>query len=154
MLPIKFRIIWPNVSEEGRRLEIDQSEIRMPEAYMFVNGSELNELSLQQISIYLAKRFLNRRCFRNQPIRNKNCLWWLCLSIDQNEMSKSCRGPSIDASYQATVYLAKWFQRRRFDQKSTNQKQELSVVAMSVNESERNEQCKSNYHTIMAMTAP
>jgi hypothetical protein len=46
MLPIKFRIIWPNVSEERRLLEIDQSEIRMPEASMFVNGSELNELSL------------------------------------------------------------------------------------------------------------
>jgi hypothetical protein len=25
--------------------------------------------------------------FRNQPIRNKNCLWWPCLSMDQNEMS-------------------------------------------------------------------
>ena len=93
-----------------------------------------------QILIYLAKRFQNRRFFRNQPIRNKNCLWWPCLSMDQNEMSNSCRGPSIDASYQVTVYLAKRFQRRRFDQKSTNQKQELSVVAMSVNESERNEQ--------------
>ena len=93
-----------------------------------------------QISIYLAKRFQNRRFFRNQPIRNKNCLWWPCLSTDQNEMSNSCRGPSIDASYQVTVYLAKRFQRRRFYQKSTNQKQELSVVAMSVNESERNEQ--------------
>ena len=52
-----------------------------------------------QISIYLAKRFQNRRFFRNQPIRNKNCLWWPCLSMDQNEMRNSCRGPSIDASY-------------------------------------------------------
>jgi hypothetical protein len=24
------------------------------------------------------------------------------------------RGPSIDASYQVSAYLAKWFQRRRF----------------------------------------
>jgi len=27
----------------------------------------------------LAKRFQRRRFFRNQPIRNKNCLWWPCL---------------------------------------------------------------------------
>jgi hypothetical protein len=32
----------------------------------------------------------------------------------QEEMSIIYRGPSIDASYQVSVYLAKWFQRRRF----------------------------------------
>ena len=36
--------------------------------------------------------------------------------------------------------LVKRFQRRRFFQKSTNQKQELSVAAMFVNGSQRNEQ--------------
>jgi hypothetical protein len=34
--------------------------------------------------------------------------------MDQEEMSNHYRGPSIDASYQVSVYLAKWFQRRRF----------------------------------------
>jgi hypothetical protein len=34
--------------------------------------------------------------------------------MDQNEMSNLYRGPSIDASYQVSVHLAKWFQRRRF----------------------------------------
>jgi hypothetical protein len=29
-------------------------------------------------------------------------------------MSNLYRGPSIDASYQGLVYLAEWFQRRRF----------------------------------------
>jgi hypothetical protein len=52
--------------------------------------------------------------FRNQPIRNKNGLWWPCLLTDQDEMSKLYRGPSIDASYQVSVHLAKWFQRRIF----------------------------------------
>jgi hypothetical protein len=47
------------------------------------------------------------------PIRNKNCLWWPCLLMDRDEMSNLYRGPSKDASYQATVHLAKWFQRRR-----------------------------------------
>ena len=29
-------------------------------------------------------------------------------------MSNLYRGPSIDASYQVSVHLVKWFQRRRF----------------------------------------
>jgi hypothetical protein len=36
-----------------------------------------------------------------------------CLSTDQNEMSNPYSGPSIDASYQVLVQLAKRFQRRR-----------------------------------------
>ena len=50
---------------------------------------------------------------KNQPIRNKNRLWQPCLLIDRDEMSKPYRGPSIDASYQVSVHLAKGFQRRR-----------------------------------------
>ena len=44
--------------------------------------------------------------------------------------------PSIGASHQVSVYLAKWFQKDF--QKSTDQKQELPVVAMFVNKSGRN----------------
>ena len=40
-----------------------------------------------QVQVHLAKRFQRRRFFRNQPIRNKNCLWRPCLSTDRNEMS-------------------------------------------------------------------
>jgi hypothetical protein len=61
----------------------------------------------------LAKRF-ERRFFRNQPIRNKNCLWQPCLSTDRNEMSNPYIGPPIDASYQVSVHLVKRFQRRFF----------------------------------------
>jgi hypothetical protein len=59
-----------------------------------------------QVSVNLAKRFQRRRLFRNQPIRNKNCLWWPCLLTDRDEMSKFNRGPSIDASYQVSLHLA------------------------------------------------
>jgi hypothetical protein len=52
--------------------------------------------------------------FRNQPISNKNWLWWPCLLTDRDEMSNLYRGPAIDASYQVSVYLTKWFQRRWF----------------------------------------
>jgi hypothetical protein len=41
-------------------------------------------------------------------------LWWPCLLTDLDEMSSFYRGPSIDASYQISVHLTKWFQRRRF----------------------------------------
>jgi hypothetical protein len=51
----------------------------------------------------LAKRFQRKSCFRNQPIRKKNCLWQPCLLTDQNEMSISYRGPSIDASYHVLI---------------------------------------------------
>jgi predicted aminopeptidase len=51
--------------------------------------------------------------FKNQPFRNKNHLWWPCLLTGRDEMSNLYRGPSIDASYQVSVHLAKGFQRRR-----------------------------------------
>ena len=60
--------------------------------------------------------------------------------MDRNEMSNLYRGHPIDASYQISVHLAKWIQRRRFFQKSTNYKQELPFAAIFVNGSERNEQ--------------
>jgi hypothetical protein len=34
--------------------------------------------------------------FKNQPIRNKNCLWWSCLLMDRDRMSNLHRGHSID----------------------------------------------------------
>ena len=54
------------------------------------------------------------KIFLNRPIRNKNCLWQLCLSMDRDKMSNLYRGPSIDAFYQISVHLGKRFQRRRF----------------------------------------
>ena len=88
-------------------------------------------------------------------------------------MSNSYRRPSIDASYQVSVYLAKLCQSRRFleiedfpqmlptkfqiiwpcgfrgedFQKQTNQKQESPVVVMFVNGSGHNEQSlQRNFH--------
>jgi hypothetical protein len=67
-----------------------------------------------QISVHLGKLFQRRKYFRNQPLRNKNGLWWPCLLTDRDEMSNLYRRPSIDASYQVSVHLAKQFQKRRF----------------------------------------
>ena len=88
---------------------------------MLTNQDEMSILyrgpskdSYYQILIHFAKRFQRRIFFRNQPIRNKNCLWRTCLLTNWDEMSNVYRGTSIDDSYQLSVHLAKWFQRRRF----------------------------------------
>ena len=88
---------------------------------MFVNGSGRNEQSLQRTC---HRCFLpsfgsfgqvdsEEKIFFNLPIRNKNCLWRPCLLMDRDKMNNLQRGPSIDASYQASLHLAEGFQRRR-----------------------------------------
>ena len=68
------------------------------------NGkSYLSFNSLMARVISLLTVYYNREVFfRNEPIKNKNCLWWPCLLTDQDEMSNLYRGPSIDASYQVS----------------------------------------------------
>jgi len=91
-------------------------------AAMFVNGSGRNGRSLQMT---FQRCFLlsfgsfsytvsEEENFKNQPIRNKSRLWQPCLLTNRDEMSNLYRGPSIDASYQVSVHLAKRFQGRRF----------------------------------------
>ena len=122
MLPTKFRFIWLNSfrGEEFKKSANQKQE--SPVVAIFVNGSGRNEK-------YSQRTF--HRCFlpsfgsfgqtvseeknlKNQPIRNKNCLWWPYLLTDRDGMSNLYRGPSINASYQVSIHLAKRFQRRRF----------------------------------------
>jgi hypothetical protein len=118
MLPTKFRFIWES-DFRGEFLEINQSDTRMSVVAMFVNGLGQNEQSQQRTFhryfllslVSLAKRYQWRK--KNHPIRYKNRLWRPCLLTDWDGMSNSHRGPSIDASYQFSVHLAKRFQRRR-----------------------------------------
>ena len=150
MLPTKWRFIWPSGfrGEDFQKLTNQKQEL--PVAAIFINGSGRNEQFYRgplidasyQVSVHLAKWFQRRRFFRNQPIRNKNCLWRPCLLMNQDKMSKSnlYREHSIDASYQVSVHLAKRFQRRIYFQKLNNYKQELPVAAIFVNGSGRNEQ--------------
>ena len=50
---------------------------------LFRNRAEMNNIYrgpsihvyASQVSVHLAEQFHRRRFFRNQPIRNKNCLW-------------------------------------------------------------------------------
>ena len=42
-----------------------------------------------QISVHLGKRLQRKIFFRNQPIKNKNDLWWSCLLMDRDKMRQS-----------------------------------------------------------------
>ena len=120
MLPTKFQYIWPNGFRGEEFLKSVNQKQKSPVAAMFVNGSGRNEQSLQRAfhRCFLpsfgsfGQAVSEEKIFRNAPIRNKNCLWWPCLLMDQDEMSNRYRGPLIYASYKVSVHLTKQFQRR------------------------------------------
>jgi hypothetical protein len=94
MLPTKFLFIWPSgFREEDLKKSANQKQ-ELPVAAMFVNGSGQNVQYLERTA---------HRCFlpsfdsfgqtvseekikKNQPIRNKSCLWRSCLLTDWDEM--------------------------------------------------------------------
>jgi hypothetical protein len=49
--------------------------------------------------------FRGKDFFRNQPIRNRNDLWWPCLLTGREEISNLYRWHSIDASYHVSVHF-------------------------------------------------
>jgi hypothetical protein len=109
------------VSEEKIFKKSTNQKQELSVAAMFVNGSGRNEQSLQGTLQRCFQRSYGsfgqtvseKKNLKNQPIRNKNRLWWPCLLTDRDELSNFYRRLSIDASYQVLVHLAKWFQRRR-----------------------------------------
>ena len=110
------------ISEEKIFLKSTNQKKKLSVTAMFVNGSGRNEQS-QQRTFHrwfllnfgsFGQTISEENILRNRPIRNNNCLRWPCLLTDWEQMNILYRGPSIDASYQVSVHLAKWFQRRRF----------------------------------------
>ena len=123
MLPTKFWFIWPSGFRGEDFFKKSTNHIQeIPVAAMLVNGSRHNEQSLYRTFhrcflpcfVSFCQAVTEEKIFRNRPIRNKNCLCWPCLLMDRDEMSNIYRRPSIDASYQVSINLAKRFQRRRF----------------------------------------
>ena len=126
------------VSEENFFQKLTNQKQELPVVAMFVNGLGRNEQSLQRTC---HRCFLpsfgsfgqvvsEEKIFLNRPIRNKNCLWRSCLLMDQVKMSNLYRGPSIDASYQASVHLVKGFQRRRLKcEKLTDDRRQVMAKA-------------------------
>ena len=93
-----------------------------------------------QISIHLAKQLQRRRFFRNQPIRNKNCLWWPCL-INRSGRNKQFLERTCHRCFLLNFgSFGQVVSEEKISFKSANPKQELSMAAMFVNGSELNEQ--------------
>jgi hypothetical protein len=122
MLLTKFHIIWPSGFRRKycfrNRPIKNKNCLGWPCLLTDQNGMSNSHRgpsidASYHVSVHLAKLF-HSRSLRNRPIRNKNCLWWPCLLMDRDKMSKLYREPSIDASYQVLVHLAKRFQRGRF----------------------------------------
>ena len=115
-----FRIIWQAVTEEKNFLNQPiRNKSRLWRPCLLTDREEMSILhrgppidDTYQVSVHLVQRFQRRRFLRNQPIRNKNCLWRPCLLTDRDEISNLHRGSSIDVSYHVSVHLAKRFQRR------------------------------------------
>ena len=122
MLPTKFRSIWPSCFREEYVQKLTNQNKELSVVAIFVNESDRNQQSLQRnfhrcfLPSFdsVGQAVSEKKIFRNRPIRNKNCLWRPCLLTNRNEMCNLHRGPSIDASYQVSVHLAKRFQRRSF----------------------------------------
>jgi hypothetical protein len=93
-----------------------------------------------QVSVHLAKRFQRRRFFLNRPISSKDYLWWPSLLTDRDRINNLFRRSYIDASYQVSVHFGQVVSKEKIFEKFTNQKQELPIVAMFINRSERNVQ--------------
>ena len=142
MLPTKFRFIWLSSFREEDFQKSTNQKKELPMAAMFVDESGRNEYSLQRTfhRCFLpsfgsfGQTVSEEKIFRNRPIRNNNCLWWLCLLTNRDEMSSLYSGPSNFSSFGKVVSEEKIFQ------KSTNQKLEWPVAAMFINESELNAQ--------------
>ena len=107
------------VSEEKIFQKSTNQKQELSVATRFVNGLGRNEQSQQRTfhrcflpSFGSFGQTVSEEKNLNQPIRNKNRMWWPCLLTDRDEMSNLYRGPSIDASYQVSDYLDKRFQRR------------------------------------------
>jgi hypothetical protein len=121
MLPTKLRIIWlSGFREDFFRNRPIRNKNCLWQPCLLTDRDKMNNLyrwhfidASYQVS-FLFGQAVAEKIFRNWPIRNKNCLLQLGLLTDLDKMSNLYRGLSIDASYQVSVHLAMWFQRRRF----------------------------------------
>ena len=122
MLPTKFQFIWPSGFRGEDFFKSTNQKQKLPVAAMFVNElGRYEQFLLRTFHRWFLPSFgsfgqavSEEKIFSNRQIRNKNCLWWPCLLTDQDEMYNLYRGPSINASYQVSVHLAKRFQSIRF----------------------------------------
>ena len=148
MFPTKFRFIWLS-SFRGAEKSANRKQVLHMVA-MFVNGSELNEQSLQRIfqgcflpsfdsfgKVVLVETIFQKSTNQKQEL-SVAVMFVNGSEINEQSLQRTFQGclsflPSVDSFGQAVS------EEKNF-QNLTNQKQELPVVAMFVNGSRRNEQ--------------
>ena len=117
MLSTKYFISFGKaVIEEKIFQKSTNQKQEWPVVAIFVNGSELNEQTLQRTfhrcfltSFGSFGQAVSEKIFKNRPIRNKNCLWWPCLLMDWDKMSILYRG----LFHRSFLPSFSGFQRRR-----------------------------------------
>jgi hypothetical protein len=96
MIPTKFQFIWESGFGGKDFLEIEpiRNKNCLWRPCLITDKNEMSNLYRRpsiDISYYVSDHFgeavTEEKIFRNQPIRNKNCLWWPYLLTDQDEMS-------------------------------------------------------------------
>ena len=123
MLPTKFRFIWLSGFREEylkKNQPIGNKNcLWLP--YLLTGLDEIRNFYrglVRDVSYEVSNHFgqaVSEKNFRNRTTRNKNWLWLPCLLTDRDKMCSLYGGHSIDASYQVSVDLAKWFQTTRFN---------------------------------------
>ena len=121
LLTVQARFIFLLTEEKIFQKSTNQKQ-ELHVAAMFVNRSGQNVQSLERTTHRcflpsfgsIGQTVSEEKNFKNQPIRNKSHLWRSRLLTDRDEMSNVYKRLTIDASYQASVHLAKRFHRRRF----------------------------------------
>jgi hypothetical protein len=134
MLPTKFGFIWPSGfrGEDCFRTRPIRNKNCLWRPCLLTDRDEISNFMRTFHRCFIpsfgsfGEAVSEKNIFRNGPIR-KNCLWQPCLLMDRDKMCNLYRGPSIDASYQVSVHLAKGFQRRRLKcEKLTNARRRTS----------------------------
>ena len=106
----------PFICQSGFRedfLEINQSETRIckqigSKSAIFIKDLTRILPTKFQFTTSFGQTASEKRFFRNQPSRYKNCLWRQCLLTDRNSMRNLYKGPSKDVSYQVSVHNFIW----------------------------------------------
>ena len=146
MLPTKFRFIWQSgFRGEDFFQKLTNQKQEFPVVAMFVNGSKLNQQSLQRtfqgcflLNFHSFGSAVSEKIFQKSTNQKEELPVTTMFIKDQDEMSSPYKGSSIDASYHVSLHLGRRFQKIFFF-KSTNRKQELPVAAMLINGLGRNE---------------
>jgi hypothetical protein len=87
--------------------------------------------------------FRRGRFFKLQPIRNTNWLWWPCFLSNRDEMRKSYRGPTTDASYTD----AKWWQKLTLPFSQVSSKTPWKWYRVHQMSTNNRDQCLPGEHT-------